>query len=248
MEAREKFGLTDNFFKIIGLIVDVGTEILRNVLYTEIPPENLATVLNDPNTLKIIRQLHYQRRPAINVFQFDILTKADPDAKEFDISLLVLVLRNICKNIESPNPPEGWNIKPGDIDDNDTSLGAEILRLKNVRNSVTAHTPSTHMSNEEFDKTWGEISGIILRIATKLNKTEEELESIKQQIAKAYSINIDVSGAKEQRWLEAFRQGQLQELEEFEQDIAEIQAALNDKSSQVMTEQKMSCSTTKPTK
>ena len=55
-----------------------------------------------------------------------------PNAKEFDISLLVVIFRNICPNVPPPIP--GWEIN--DPDENVISLAADLQRLKNIRNSV----------------------------------------------------------------------------------------------------------------
>lgn len=225
----------ENFFRIIGLVVDPGTEILRGVLHSQIPPDQLSSYLNERANKDIIDKL--LKKGVINDTQYELLTKSDSDAKEFDITLLVTVLRNICTAIQGPNHSKGWAVKPEDIDDSDHSLGAEILRLKNIRNSITAHTPSTHLPTDKFEKLWGQIKDIILSIADKVPyQTEFERnaksDSINEQITKLYSMKINTAGKQEAQWLKRFHQVKLQEVEEMEQDIKEILTLLDDSSAQ----------------
>lgn len=218
MAAKDKAQHTVNFFRIIGLVVDVGTEALRDVLYSEIPPDQLSTVLVTTRNKDIIDGLF--KRKIIYATQYQLLTKTNPDAKEFDITLLVVVIRNICTTIEAPSG--GWEVKPEKIDDKDHSLGDEILRLKNIRNSITAHTPSTNMPTEKFEELWGKISDIILRIVNMTpNQTDAKRDAINKQIAEVENMNVDAAGERETRCREEFRKGLLQELEDFERDFDE---------------------------
>ena len=117
-----------NFYRLIKLIVDFGSEILRDVLLQLVKPSTLETVLQ-ANTIAIDNLL---LRKVIYPKQHDLLTNITPNVEEFDVSLLVVVFRNICPNV--PAPILGWNVKVPDS--NDFSLAADLLRLRNIRNAV----------------------------------------------------------------------------------------------------------------
>ena len=146
-----------NFYRLIRLIVDFGSEILRDVLLHLVKPSTLEAVLQ-ANTITIGNLL---RTKFIFRKQYDLLTNTTPDVEEFDISLLVVVFRNICPNV--PAPILGWNVKVPDV--NDFSLAADLLRLRNIRNEVYAHRSSTKVTNVVFETLWLDLSDIIERIS-----------------------------------------------------------------------------------
>ena len=144
------------FFRLIYLVVDVGSEVLRDVLLEIVKPDTLETVFQ--NSRAIIYTLLQKR--ALFQEQYDLLTKTPPDPEEFDISLLVKIFRNICPSVT----PQGfnWGVDP---DADDLSLAADLKRLLNIRNSVYAHRNSTKVTNTEFKTLWSDLSHIIERIS-----------------------------------------------------------------------------------
>lgn len=218
---------TANFYRIIGLVVDVGSKILRDVIYTKYPREKLAKILRSGKD-----KIDKLRGRVINGDQYVLLTKASPDPEEFDITLLVVVLRNFCTSEEeAPDHENKWFAKVEDLKPDDTNLGAEILRLKDARNRITAHSISTHMPTDKFIDNWENIRGIIERIAEKINKTRDEKQNLHKEMEEIFNMTVNVTGDKERKWLETFRKGQLEEFEEIKQDIVEF---LCDSNKQVM--------------
>lgn len=219
MAAENKARHAENFIRINGLVVDVGTEVLRDVLHSEIPPDQLSTVLKYVRNERSIDE--FKKFKVITDAQYKLLSKTDPDAKEFDITLLIVVIRTICTNIEAPSG--GWGVKPELIQDNHHSLGDEILRLKGIRNSIIAHTPSMHMPTEKFKELWEKISDIIRRIAKKTpNQTQAKLDYVNTRISEVWDMKVDVAGEREIRWREEMREGLLEELEDFKRDVEEL--------------------------
>ena len=152
-----------NGAKLSRLLIDGGTTVLRNVFDRYHPPANLAADLNANyltlNTLKARRVLH---KP-----QWDLLFPprgATPTSQTFDITLLFLLLTNICGL--SP-PPSGWHKPPPS---SDTSLEANLTRIKLTRNELYGHVTSTGVQSAEFNVNWQEISVVLLALG--LNPVE----------------------------------------------------------------------------
>ena len=152
-----------NGAKLSRLLIDGGTTALRNVFDRYHPPANLVASLNANyltlNTLKTRRVLHQP--------QWDLLFPpggATPDSKTFDITLLFLLLTNIC----GLSPPlSGWHKPPPS---SDTSLEANLTRIKLYRNELYGHVTSTGVQTAVFNVKWQEISAVL--VALGLNPVE----------------------------------------------------------------------------
>ena len=129
--------------KLARLLIDGGTETLRRTFDSIRPPANLQAVLrtNQPllNTLR--------KKRVINTSQWDILYPpggAAPDSKAFDITLLCVLLRNICGLTA---PATGWDALPPAAD---VSRKANLARIKYYRNKLYGHVTSTGVSETDF--------------------------------------------------------------------------------------------------
>ena len=113
-----------NYSRLCQLLVDKGGDALRAALHLIHPPSTLTAVLNaNKPVLKKIRYLLFS-------------ASGSPDSKNFDVTLLTILLRNIC----GLHPPAtGWNAMPPR---SDTSISANITRIKIFRNEVYGHRPS----------------------------------------------------------------------------------------------------------
>ena len=138
-------------------------DLLRNVFDRYHPPSNLAAGLNANyptlNTLKKRRVLHQP--------QWDLLFPpggATPDSNTFDITLLFILLTNMC----GLSPPlSGWHKSPPS---SDTSLEANLTRIKLYRNELYGHVTSTGVQTAVFNVKWQEISAVL--VALGLNPVE----------------------------------------------------------------------------
>ena len=152
-----------NGAKLSRLLIDGGTTVLRNVFDGYYPPANLAAGLSANyltlNALKTRRVLHQP--------QWDLLfppSGATPDSKTFDITLLFLLLTNICGLFP---PISGWHKPPPS---SDTSLEANLTRIKLYRNELYGHVTSTGVQTAVFNVKWQEISKVL--VALGLNPAE----------------------------------------------------------------------------
>ena len=147
-----------NGFKLMRLIVDGGTEALRQTL-TKYCGGNLQVVLSSHHhtllRLKIINKI-------INQNQWDKLYPPDsvpPNIDNFDITLLCVLLKNICGLKSHRNPI--WHNIPND---SDHFVEADIVRVGLFRNERFGHIPNTAVSDGDFQSFWAEISVPLVRL------------------------------------------------------------------------------------
>ena len=152
-----------NGAKLSRLLIDGGTTVLRNVFDSYHPPANLAADLN-ANYLTLNNLL---KKRVLLTAQWDQLFPpggATPDSKAFDITLLFLLLTNIC----GLTPPlSGWHTKPPP---SDTSLESNLTRIKFFRNELYGHVTTTGVNTLTFNALWVEISAVL--VALGLNQAE----------------------------------------------------------------------------
>ena len=152
-----------NGAKLSRLLIDGGTTVLRNVFDSYHPPANLAAVLN-ANYLTLNKLL---KKTILHKPQWDLLFPPGggaPDSKTFDITLLFLLLTNIC----GLSPPlSGWHKPPPS---SNTSLEANLARIKLYRNELYGHVTSTGVQTAAFNAKWQELSAVL--VAAGLNPAE----------------------------------------------------------------------------
>ena len=159
-----------NGAKLSRLIIDGGTTVMRNVFDTHHPPAKLAADLNA--CYSILNNL--LRRRILNGHQWDKLFPGDgaaPDSNTFDITLLFLLLTNIC----GLTPPHtGWHHKPPPTD---TSHEANLARIKFFRNQVYGHVTTTGVDAPTFNTLWEEISPVLVS----LGLSQPEIDRLKAE-------------------------------------------------------------------
>ncbi|XP_068742576.1 uncharacterized protein [Montipora capricornis] len=157
-----------NGAKLTRLIIDGGTTVLRSVFDTHHPPAKLAADLN--SCYSILNNL--LRRRILNGHQWDKLFPGGgvaPDSNTFDITLLFLLLTNIC----GLTPPHtGWHCKPAP---SDTSHEANLARIKFFRNQVYGHVTTTGVNAPTFNALWKEISAVLVS----LGLSQPEIDRLK---------------------------------------------------------------------
>ena len=158
-----------NHSRICQLLIGKGGNAFRSVLQTKVngspPPSTLDSFLKANK--KFLRNLR-----VVTPTQWNLLFPASglPDSKDFDITLLTILLRNICG---LPSPAAGWNVMPPA---SDTSISAEILRIKMFRNEAYAHLPCPEIDTIEFERLWQEISKPLI----KLGIPQQEIDDLKE--------------------------------------------------------------------
>ena len=134
--------------KLSRLLIDGGTTVLKNIFDYYYPPANLAANLSSRHIHPILTRL--RRRNILNGSQWDKLFPppggGTPNSINFDITLLFLLLTNICGL--SPPPSGSWNKMPPA---SDTSREANLTRMKYYRNVLYGHVTTTGIPTPVFD-------------------------------------------------------------------------------------------------
>ena len=203
-----------NGTKLVRLVIDGGTHALRTFLHTIYPPGVLqAALTSNRGTLQVLKS-----RRAIFDSQWESLFPSSgdpPDSETFDITLLHLLLREIC--YLAP-PLTGWNNPPADTD---FSYEANIVRIKFFRNEL-CHGISTGITNAEFEDKWNKISKSLVALGLDQNEVDR---------LKTEPIDHDTESrvkAEVERWTRDFEtQIQLLELEvkQMKEKISRIQVS-----------------------
>ncbi|XP_068693555.1 uncharacterized protein [Montipora foliosa] len=160
-----------NGAKLSRLLIDGGTKVLRKVFNSYHSPANLVASLNSNyvalNNLLKKRVLHKTQWDQL----FPPAGGGVPDANTFDITLLFVLLTNICG---LHPPPSGWHTKPPPTD---LSLEANLARMKYFRNELYGHVTTTGLDTATFTVLWNEISAVLVT----LGHDQAEIDRLKAE-------------------------------------------------------------------
>ena len=148
---------TINYARLCRLLVDVGSCVLRDTFDKINPPSDLHKHLTTHHTK--LQQL--QKKKVLNPTQWGKLYPAIPtsvSSKNFDITLLTVLLRNICSLI---SPATGWDALPPAAD---MSTEADIARVKYFRNTVYGHAEKASVDDATFNVYWQDIKDALVRL------------------------------------------------------------------------------------
>ena len=242
-----------NGAKLSRLLIDGGTTVLRKMFDGYHPPANLATDLNANKS--ILSNL--LKKKVLHKPQWDKLFPpggVPPDSRTFDITLLFLLLTNICGLTP---PPSGWHTRPPP---SDTSHEANLARVKFYRNVLHGHVTTTGVDRPTFSALWTEISGVLVSLgldqaevdrlkaekgveqdyidvliewADSEEDIKSQLKNIHQSQSQTHQAVEDVRQAqiKIQTTVEDLRQAQAktqQSVDEVCQNVKEVEAGLKD--------------------
>lgn len=163
---------TTNYARLCRLLVDVGSQVLREAFDKIHPPSRLHTVLAHPVVHGSLQSLLKKR--IINPTQWSKLypaVRSSVLSTNFDVTLLMILFRNICNLL---TPATGWDTLPPATD---TSLEADIVRIKFYRNTVYAHANQASVDDASFRQYWQDIRDTLVRLGgTAIN--EEAIDSL----------------------------------------------------------------------
>ena len=148
---------TELFARLCHLLINGATQMFRMMLDLYHPPPSLPGVLQREK-----RKL--QSLPG-GVMNPSIWNKLYPTpasygtSADLDITALFVLIRNTC-GLQPPASTGSWDKAPPITD---VSLEADLVRLKQCRNSLYGHITETSITEDEFSKLWGEISYVLIR-------------------------------------------------------------------------------------
>ena len=155
---------TTNYARLCRLLVDIGTQALRDTFDAIHAPGNLHSVLAAKKpTLQYLR-----KKKIINQIQWRKLFPAIPNlvsSRDFDTTLLMVLLRNLCGLTA---PLTGWDALPAVTD---LSREADIARVKYFRNTVYGHAKNASVDDVKFNDHWLDIRDTLVRLGGVTYKT-----------------------------------------------------------------------------
>ena len=164
---------TTNYARLCRLLVGVGTEVLRKVFDKVRPQGALSEVLASPSVMSALQSL---KGRVLNPSQWDKLfpsNKHKVSSTEFDITLLMVLVRNIC---DLAPPSTGWDGLPPATD---KSKQADIARIKYYRNTVYGHANKASLHDTEYSKYWQEIKDTLVQLGgQQYENTINDLETV----------------------------------------------------------------------
>ena len=149
---------TTNYARLCRLLVDVGSQALRDTFDRIHPPAGLHSVLAPGTPAHGTLQLLRTKR-IVNPTQWGKLYPTIPtsvSSASFDITLLMVLLRNIC---HLTPPVSGWDKLPSATN---TSTEANIARVKYYRNTVYGHATQASVDDKSFNSHWQDISNALV--------------------------------------------------------------------------------------
>lgn len=130
-------------------IIDVGGQVLRDVLAREIPPKDIYQKLKMKN---------FKMTPANRKILMSASTLHS--YQEFDITLLYSIIRSLCPLLV---PTAGWGSAKV-TSTSETNVGDDIERINIMRNQIVAHPSSTRVSDSDFKKYWHVLRDVMVRM------------------------------------------------------------------------------------
>ena len=156
----------DNYSRVCQLLVDKRGDAFA-ALPMKHPPSTFYAVLNANKS--VLQKIRYSVK---NTSQWNLLfpVSGKPDTETFDVTLSTILLRNI-RGLHSP--ATGWNVMPPI---SDTSISANIARIKIFRKEVYGHRPSAQLEDTAFQTLWQKISNPLV----KLRIPQQDIDELKE--------------------------------------------------------------------
>ena len=153
-----------NGTRLCRLLIDKGTEALRNVFDYLNPPTSWSSTLKSYSRTKMKKLIRN-----LNTSQLDILyppTGSASSSQNYDITLLFSLLRNLC-GLSPPLSTTSWDKEPPS---NDITMEADLARVKFYRNKVYGHITTTSIPSTEFEQYWQSISDALVRLGVDIGE------------------------------------------------------------------------------
>ena len=186
--------------RLCQLIVTICTDVLRCILDKYIPPSHLKSILNTQKGLLTGQGCHLSKQ------QKAILFPRGPipivvSSKDFDISLLYTLLRNIAG---IPPHGNGWGNNPTT---GDTSLSACIEIIRSSRNNLNGHNLTGKICDSDFNDVWSTLKFVV----TEIEANELSGTSFVQDINMLH--RADMGPVTSQQYIEEIKRMELEEYE-----------------------------------
>ena len=208
---------TTNYARLCVLLVDVSSQVLRGTFDRIRPRGRLDTVLGTPPTSDTLKSL--LKIKVLNPSQWSILypaIKSSVSSEKFDITLLMVLLRNICGLTP---PAAGWDALPSPTDVN---CEDDLARIKYYRNTVYGHAAQASVDDANFNDYWMKIRDTLVRLGGAVY--EAAIDGVKYDC---------MDPEMEEHYIEMLKQWKMDEdrlkdkLDDVEARVDELKASVN---------------------
>lgn len=146
-----------NYLRVCRLITVLCNDLFRDILSHYIKPSDLRAEL-DKNKIKLMTIMNTDQKKKM----YPRNGNTSLTSNDLDISVIYIVLRNICNIPEHYN---GWGNYPNK---NDTSIAACIERIRIQRGIIAGHSANGRVEDDEFQNHWSEIRNAVVDIEKQL--------------------------------------------------------------------------------
>lgn len=149
---------TANYARLCRLLVDVGSQVLRTTFDNIHPPKYLGTVLSCQSKYAILLAL--KKKKVLNPRQWEKLypRQSPVSSQHFDITLLMILLRNVC---DLDPPINGWDRPPSK---ENMTTAADIVRVTYYRDTVYSHARKAAVDDKTFNLYWTYTTAVLVRL------------------------------------------------------------------------------------
>lgn len=152
---------TTNYARLCRLLVDVGSQALRDTFDKIHPPASLHYKLSRHPVRAPLERLYKEKYKILSPIQWGKLFPSNPSpvsSRNFDMTLLMLLLRNFSG---LKPPATGWNSPPPP---KDTSTEADIIRVRVFRDEIFDHARKAYVEDHAFSEYWQDIQQTLIRL------------------------------------------------------------------------------------
>ncbi|XP_056000017.1 uncharacterized protein LOC130046538 isoform X2 [Ostrea edulis] len=192
---------TENFSRLCLLIMTICSDLFRDILSRYIKPADLRLEL-DNNRTKLEKIMNAQQKEQI----YPSSGTTTLTSKDLDISILYILLRNICK---IPKHQNGWGNPPQDTD---TRLAACIERIRIQRNLISAHSAIGEIEDTVFQDHWDKLKNSILEIEKQLIGGDMYERGVDEL------LSCDLNPTRAEKYVKEFKNIQ-EKMENFESSL-----------------------------
>ncbi|XP_053390555.1 uncharacterized protein LOC128553433 [Mercenaria mercenaria] len=144
-----------HLFRLQTLIIDGGTTVIRNIIHQKSSNVPFNVFLShEKRAVKTLRG-----KNTITKAQYNLLYPQGgnlPSITDIDLTLATCLLRNL--NSFGLNPNYNWSATPQQAD---TSVEADLCRLRNTRNEIAHIATTTGIDQATFQIKWKEVEQVM---------------------------------------------------------------------------------------
>ncbi|XP_053380192.1 uncharacterized protein LOC128548770 [Mercenaria mercenaria] len=201
------------YVRTICMYMDLTKDTLLKLFKYLIKSDDITRFLTSNDTASTLLDLF--KGDILNKTEINLLRSSWPNPEKFDIALLIRLIIGLCKTAVV-EPQLGWKNRPHPKDE---SLGADLIRLRDVRNKLIGHRADAKLSKAEYEKIWDKVEAILLRV---IGKVEPESKNDFVTTLNGYKqYELDTEHKKVKRYLDQLIEYQ-HEIEKLQNKVEEL--------------------------